>query len=257
MSITVPPAARGRLSLEADFDVEAVRADFPILCRQIGDRPLVYLDSAATSQKPVQVLDAVERYYRESNSNVHRGAHTLGNEATELFENARRRVAAFIDADPRGLVFTRNATESLNLVAYGYGRKFVREGDEILLTQVEHHSNIVPWQFVAQATGASLRYVGLGDDGLLDLSDLGGLITDRTKVVFAESVANPSGSVADVEGLADVAHAAGVPLMIDATVATPYLSRPMEWGVSAASLVTNAAVARRSFVGLARGGFTD
>jgi cysteine desulfurase/selenocysteine lyase len=101
----------------ADFDVDAVRADFPILQRQVGDRPLVYLDSAATSQKPVQVLDAVERYYRQSNSNVHRGAHTLGNEATELFEGARRRVAAFLDADPRGLVFTRNATESLNLVA--------------------------------------------------------------------------------------------------------------------------------------------
>ena len=223
MSITVPPAARGRLSLEADFDVEAVRADFPILRRQIGDRPLVYLDSAATSQKPVQVLDAVERYYRESNSNVHRGAHTLGNEATELFENARRRVAAFMDADPRGLVFTRNATESLNLVASSYARELLRPGDRIVLTLMEHHSNLVPWQLAADRAGLDLAFVGLTAEGRLDMEIAARLLTEPTKLLAVVHQSNVLGTVNPIRELADLAHACGALIAVDACQSVPHM----------------------------------
>jgi cysteine desulfurase/selenocysteine lyase len=223
MSITVPPAARGRLSLEADFDVEAARADFPILRRRVGDRPLVYLDSAATSQKPVQVLDAVEHYYRVSNSNVHRGAHTLGNEATELFESARRRVAAFIDADPRGLVFTRNATESLNLVASSYARELLRPGDRIVLTLMEHHSNLVPWQLAAERAGLDLAFVGLTAEGRLDMEVAARLLTEPTRLVAVVHQSNVLGTVNPIRELADLAHACGAVIAVDACQSVPHM----------------------------------
>ena len=158
------------------LDVERIRRDFPILERVINGHPLVYLDSAATSQKPRQVIDAVSDFYANHNANAHRGIYTLGEESTEAFEGARAKLARFFGApDPRTIVFTRGTTESLNLVAQGWGRKFLKEGDEVLLTDMEHHSNIVPWQLTAQVTGAVLRYIPLTDDGQLDLSELGSL----------------------------------------------------------------------------------
>jgi cysteine desulfurase/selenocysteine lyase len=205
------------------LDVERIRKDFPILERTAHGRPIVYLDSANTSQKPRQVIDALTEYYERHNANLYRAVYELAEEATRMFEDARSKLAGFIGApDPACVVFNRGTTESLNLVAYGYGRKFVREGDEILLTQVEHHSNIVPWQFVAQATGATLRYVALGDDGLLDLSDLDGLITDRTKVVAVTGQSNVLGTLPPLRRIADAAHSVGAVVVVDGAQLVPH-----------------------------------
>src|SRR6266540_846924 len=158
------------------LDVERIRKDFPILERTAHGKPLVYLDSANTSQKPRQVIDALTDYYERHNANLYRAVYELAEEATVAFEEARARLARFIGApDPSCIVFNRGTTESVNLVAHGFGRKFVREGDEILVSEVEHHSNIVPWQFCAQVTGARLRYIPLGDDGMLGPTASGGL----------------------------------------------------------------------------------
>jgi cysteine desulfurase/selenocysteine lyase len=205
------------------LDVERIRKDFPILERTAHGKPIVYLDSANTSQKPRQVIDALTEYYERHNANLYRAVYELAEEATRMFEDARSKLAGFIGApDPACVVFNRGTTESLNLVAYGYGRKFVREGDEILLTQVEHHSNIVPWQFVAQATGATLRYVALGDDGLLDLSNLGGLITDRTKVVAVTGQSNVLGTLPPLRRIADAAHSVGAVVVVDGAQLVPH-----------------------------------
>jgi cysteine desulfurase/selenocysteine lyase len=223
MSVTVTPPRTPATAADSAYDVEAVRADFPILRRQVGDRPLVYLDSAATSQKPVAVLDAVERYYRVSNSNVHRGAHTLGNEATELFEAARTRVAAFIDADPRGLVFTRNATESLNLVASSYARELLRPGDRIVLTLMEHHSNIVPWQLAAERAGLDLAFIGLTAEGRLDMEVAARLLTEPTKLLAVVHQSNVLGTVNPIRELAAMAHACGALIAVDACQSVPHM----------------------------------
>ena len=165
------------------LDVEAIRRDFPILSRTVGEHPLVYLDSAATSHKPNQVIDAEAEFYRRHNANAHRGLYLLGEEATQAYEGARATVARFLGApDAETIVFTRGVTESMNLVAQGWGRAHLGAGDEILITEMEHHSNIVPWQMTAAVTGATLRYIPLTDDGLLDLSALGSLLTERTKI---------------------------------------------------------------------------
>jgi cysteine desulfurase / selenocysteine lyase len=183
----------------------------------------VYLDSANTSQKPRQVIDALTEFYERHNANLYRAVYELAEEATALFEQARAKLAGFIGApDPSSVVFTRGTTESLNLVAYGYGRRAVREGDEILLTQVEHHSNIVPWQFVAQATGATLRYIELTDDGVLDLSDLDGLITERTKVVAVTGQSNVLGILPPLRRMAEAAHAVGAVVVVDGAQLVPH-----------------------------------
>ena len=192
------------------FDVEVVRRDFPILERTFDGKPLVYLDSGATSQNPIQVIDAESRFYRLHNANAHRGIYTLGEEATEAYEGARSRIARFFGVeDASRLVFTRGTTESINLVAYGWGRAFLGEGDEILITEMEHHSNIVPWQLVAQATGATLRYIGLTDDGLLDLSNMGELLGERTKILGVTAMSNALGTITPLKQLIDAAHAVG------------------------------------------------
>jgi cysteine desulfurase/selenocysteine lyase len=205
------------------LDVARVRADFPILERTVHGRPLVYLDSAATSQRPRQVIDAVSTFYAEHNANAHRGIHQLGEEATELFEGARAKLAAFLGAPaPETIVFTRGTTESINLVAHGWGRSHLREGDEILLTDLEHHSNIVPWQFTATATGATLRYLPLTDDGHLDLSDLETLLTERTKVLAVSGMSNALGTITPLGRLIDAAHAVGAIVCVDAAQLAPH-----------------------------------
>jgi len=205
------------------FDVEAIRRDFPILSREIGGRPLVYLDSAATAHKPQAVIDAELDFYRLHNANAHRGIYTLAEEATELFEGARAAIAGFLGApSPSTIVFTRGTTESINLVAHGWGRKFLQPGDEVLLTEMEHHSNIVPWQFTAEATGATLRYIPLTDDGLLDLSDLGSLLTERTKILAVTGMSNALGTFPPLRELIDAAHAVGAIVLVDGAQFVPH-----------------------------------
>jgi cysteine desulfurase / selenocysteine lyase len=205
------------------LDVERIRKDFPILERTAHGKPLVYLDSANTSQKPRQVIDAVTDYYERHNANLYRAVYELAEEATAAFEHARARLAGFVGATEAScIVFNRGTTESVNLVAHGFGRKFVREGDEILLSELEHHSNIVPWQLCAEATGARIRYIPLGDDGLLDLRGLDGLITERTRVVAITGQSNVIGTLPPLERLAEAAHAVGAVILVDGAQLVPH-----------------------------------
>jgi cysteine desulfurase / selenocysteine lyase len=205
------------------MDVQRIRADFPILSRTINGHPLVYLDSGATSQRPNQVIDAEADFYRRHNANAHRGLYQLGEEATELFEGARAKLASFIGAPaPETVVFTRGTTESMNLVAHGWARTFLREGDEILITEMEHHSNIVPWQLAARATGAALRYIPLTDDGMLDLSDLSSLLTEHTKLLSVTGMSNALGTITPLRQLIESAHAVGALVAVDGAQLVPH-----------------------------------
>jgi cysteine desulfurase / selenocysteine lyase len=206
------------------LDVARIRADFPVLDRTVGDKPLVYLDSAATSQKPQQVIDAEADFYANHNANAHRGLYMLAEEATEMYEGARAKLARFVGApDPATIVFTRGTTESTNLVAYAWARRELREGDEILLTDMEHHSNIVPWQLAARDTGAVLRYIPLTDDGLLDLSDLGALLTRKTKLVGVTGMSNSLGTLPPLKQLIDAAHVVGALVLVDGAQLVPHV----------------------------------
>ncbi|PFG74182.1 cysteine desulfurase [Tepidiforma thermophila] len=206
------------------LDVRRIRQDFPILRQQVNGRPLVYLDNAATTQKPRQVIEALVRYYETSNANIHRGIHTLATRATEQYEDARRKVARFIGArGPEEVVFTRNATEAINLVARAWGDEHVGEGDEIVLTLMEHHSNIVPWQLLARRKGATLRYAGITGDGNLDLDELRRLIGPRTKLVAVTHMSNVLGTINPVADIAEMAHAAGALLLVDGAQSVPHL----------------------------------
>ncbi len=206
----------------APLDVAAVRGDFPILERRVNGRPLVYLDSAATSQKPRQVLEAMDDYYRRHNANVHRGVHTLAEEATHLFEEARGKVARFVGASERATVFTKNVSEAINLVAYAWGLRNLRAGDEILVTEMEHHSNLVPWQLVADLTGARVRAVPVTDAFLLDLDALDGLLGARTRLVAVSAMSNVLGTLNPVAAIAERAHAVGALVLADAAQAVPH-----------------------------------
>lgn len=197
------------------FDPERVRGEFPILSRRIGDRPLVYLDSAASAQKPEAVIQAMTDLMRHSYANVHRGLHTLANETTELYENARKKIGAFIGAPETEIVFTRGATEALNLVAAGLGRD-LSEGDEVVLTEMEHHANIVPWHFLREQKGVVLRFAPLLPDGALDMEALEGLISPRTRVVSVVHMSNVLGTVNPIRRIAALARAAGAVMVVDA-----------------------------------------
>ncbi|MFI8179892.1 cysteine desulfurase [Actinacidiphila glaucinigra] len=211
------------------LDAEAIRKDFPVLDRLVHDgKKLVYLDNAATSQKPRQVLDALSEYYERYNANVHRGVHTLAEEATALYEGARDKIAAFINAPSRDeVIFTKNASESLNLVANMLGwadEPYRVDSDtEIVITEMEHHSNIVPWQLLSQRTGAKLKWFGLTDDGRLDLSDIQQVITEKTKIVSFTLVSNILGTINPVEALVRRAQEVGALVLIDASQAAPHM----------------------------------
>jgi cysteine desulfurase/selenocysteine lyase len=212
------------------FDVEIVRADFPILGRQINGHPLVYLDSAATSQKPRQVLDALREHYERYNANVSRSVHTLGTEATAGFEGARARVAAFIGATTaEELVFTKNSTEAINLVAHAFSERAtdprfrLGPGDEIVISEMEHHSNILPWQLLCERTGATLRWFGLTDDGRLDESNLDELVNERTKLVSVVHVSNILGTINACERIVARARQVGALVMLDGSQSVPHL----------------------------------
>jgi len=211
--------------LHAPLDVAAIRRDFPILTRTVRDKPLVYLDSAATSQKPRQVIQALVDYYEQSNANIHRGAHALAEEATELYEGVRANVARFICASgPDEIIFTRNTTEALNLVAYAWARDNVGAGDEIVITAMEHHSNIVPWQWIAQQQGAVLKYVEFGPDGTIDLEDVRQAVTPRTKLVSMVHMSNALGTINPVRKVAQLAHAQGALMLVDGAQSVPHLA---------------------------------
>jgi len=206
------------------LDVAAIRQDFPILARRVHDKPLVYLDNAATSQKPRQVIQALVDYYEQTNANIHRGLHTLAEEATDAYERARGKVARFIGASGADeIVFTRNTTEALNLVAYTWAVDNIREGDEIVISTMEHHSNIVPWQWVAERQGAVLKYAEVDDDGKLDLAQIEQLVTDRTKLVSMMHVSSVLGTINPIKEIARIAHAKGALLMADGAQSVPHL----------------------------------
>ena len=206
------------------LDVETLRRDFPILARRVHDRPLVYLDSAASSQKPQQVLDAVNHYYQTSHANIHRGVYVLSEEATIAYEQAHERVAHFIHADWEEMIFTKNTTEALNLVAYAWGLQHLRDGDEVVLTQLEHHSNIVPWQQIARRTGAVVRYIRIDTQGHLDMEHAASLIGPRTKMVSVAHVSNVLGTVNPVATLGQMAHAQGALLCVDGAQSIPHMA---------------------------------
>ncbi len=207
------------------LDVERIRADFPILHQQINGYPLAYLDSTASSQKPALVIDAMTDYYQRYNANVHRGVYQLSEQATEAMEQARTKIARFIGAkSPREIIFTRNTTESINLVANSWGRANLKPGDRILLTEMEHHSNLVPWQIVAEATGAELDFIPIDGNGRLALDDLDTLLTERTKLVALTHMSNVLGTINPVERIAAAAKAVGAVVLVDGAQSVPHFA---------------------------------
>ena len=213
-------SAQGALS---PLDVEAVRRDFPALHQQVNDRPLVYLDSGASSQKPEQVIEALNNYERHDHSNVHRGVHTLSQRATEAYEASRTKVQQFINAGSvKEVVFTRGTTEAINLVAQSYGRANLRSDDEVLITEMEHHANIVPWQLLCEQTGAKLKVVPFDDTGVLEMSRLKDQLTEKTRIVAVTHVSNALGTVNPVGQIIQLAHDAGAVVLVDGAQAIPH-----------------------------------
>jgi cysteine desulfurase/selenocysteine lyase len=220
-AVGVPVELRG---VRAALDVERIRADFPILRRQVRGRALTYLDNAATTQKPQQVLDALIGYYTSCNANVHRGVHFLSEIATEAHDVARGKVRAFLNAaSTREIVFTRNSTEGINLVAHAFGRWRVQAGDEVVITAMEHHSNIVPWQLLCEERGAHLRVAPIDDSGALILDELEALLTPRTKLLSVTHMSNALGTVNPIATIVRMAHARGVPVLVDGSQAAYHL----------------------------------
>jgi len=210
---------------ECDLNSDVYRADFPILHQKVHGKPLVYLDSAATSQKPQQVIDAMTHYYEFANANVHRGLHVLAERATEIYEGARTKVAKFIGTErAEEIVWTKNATEAINLVAHGYGRKFLKAGDEIIVSQMEHHSNLVPWHLLAKDKGCVIRAIGLNPDGTLKLEDLDRFLASvKVKIVALTHVSNVLGTINPIAQIARKVHAAGALLAVDGCQGAPHL----------------------------------
>ncbi|OZU88681.1 cysteine desulfurase [Virgibacillus indicus] len=207
------------------MDVKAIREQFPVLHQEVNGHPLVYLDSSATSQKPLSVIQAVDEYYRQHNSNVHRGVHTLGSRATDLYEGAREKVRRFINADSTAeVIFNRGTTTGINTVAQSYARQNLTAGDEIVITPMEHHSNIIPWQQAAKATRATLKYIPLQADGTVALEDVRNTITANTKVVAVTHVSNVLGTVNPVKEIAQIAHENGAVILIDGAQGAPHMN---------------------------------
>jgi cysteine desulfurase / selenocysteine lyase len=206
------------------LNIDTVRADFPILAREVNGKPLIYLDSAATSQKPASVIDSMDDYYRRYNANPHRGVYALSEEATAAYESARRRVAGFINAaSPKEVIFTRNTTEAINLVRYSWGRVNVKSGDRILLTEMEHHSNLVPWQLLAQEVGARLEFLCIDDDGLLQLEQLERKL-DGIRLLAITHQSNTLGTINPIKAIAAAAHQAGAMVLVDGAQAVPHMA---------------------------------
>lgn len=211
-------------SMLTDFDIAAIRRDFPILNQQVNGHSLVYLDNAASSQKPVQVIEAVDQYYRLDNANVHRGVHRLSQRATDAYEGARSKVRGFLNASSdKEIIFVRGATEAINLVAQSFVRPQLQAGDEILISYLEHHANIVPWQMVCEQTGAKLKVIPMTESGELDLSGFDALLTNKTKIMAVGQVSNALGTVNPVKQMTQKAKAKGIPVLIDGAQAVPHM----------------------------------
>lgn len=207
------------------FNVEAIRKDLPILHRSVNGKQLVYLDNGATSQKPQSVIDTISNYYELFNSNVHRGAHQLSQEATEAYENARKKIAQFINAKSEVEInFTKGTTEGINLVAHSYGRKFLKPGDEVIISTMEHHSNIVPWQIICQEKGATLKVIPINDAGELLMDEYEKLLSDKTKIVSVVHISNSLGTINPVKQIIDKAHQVGAVVLVDGAQAAPHLA---------------------------------
>ncbi len=207
------------------YDVNEIRKDFPILDRKIHGKPLVYLDNAATTQKPRQVIDALVHYYEHYNANIHRGLHTMAEEATAAYEESRVKAGRFINAEhpEQEIIFTRNTTESINLVANAWGRKFLKPGDEIVFSAMEHHSNLVPWQLIALATGATLRFIDIDESGHLENGDVLAKIGERTKVVAMTQMSNVLGTINAIKEIAALAHRFGAIVLVDGAQSVPHM----------------------------------
>ena len=206
------------------FDVDEVRRDFPILREKVRGKPLIYLDNAATSQKPQVVIETLQKYYSLENANIHRGIHFLSERATQAYEDARAKVRRFLNAaESREIIFVRGTTEGINLVAQSYGRKFIGEEDEIVLSAMEHHSNIVPWQILCEQAGAELRIIPMNDDGELLIDEYERLLSDRTKFVAVTHLSNALGTINPVKQIIQIAHRRGVPVLVDGAQAAPHL----------------------------------
>jgi cysteine desulfurase / selenocysteine lyase len=225
MSAAAAVPIREKAAQKPLFDVEKIREEFPILRTKVHGHPLVYLDNAATSQKPQAVIDALVRYYEGENANIHRGVHYLSQIATEAFEQARETVRAFVNAAHASeIIFTRGTTEAINLVAHSYGRAHVGAGDEVLITAMEHHSNIVPWQMLCEEKGAKLRVAPMNDEGELLLEEFQKLLGPRTKVVAVSHVSNALGTINPLKRMIAAAHAKGIPVVVDGAQAVPHIA---------------------------------
>src|ERR1700677_1681416 len=222
MNMQVP--AKARKPARVPFDVQRVREDFPILKQTVRGKPLIYLDNAASTQKPQVVIDAIRSYYEGDNANVHRGVHMLSERATRSYEESREKVRRFLGAgDVREIIFVRGTTEAINLVASSFGRKYLKEGDEILITYMEHHSNIVPWQLQCEQRGAHLKVAPINDRGELILEEFEKLLSPRTKIVSVAHVSNTLGTINPVRTIIDLAHQRGVPVLLDGAQAVSHL----------------------------------
>jgi cysteine desulfurase/selenocysteine lyase len=211
-------------SVSANIDFAKVREDFPLLKRSFQGKPLVFLDSAASSQKPEVVLNVLDDYYRNTNANVHRGVYRLSQEATDAFEASRKKVQAFINAEhEHEIIFVRGTTEGINLVASSFGRKFFRESDEIIISAMEHHSNIVPWQLIAEQTGAVIRVIPVSDSGELDMEAFDALLSERTRIVAVTHVSNTLGTINPVKAIIGKAHQMGIPVLVDGAQSIPHM----------------------------------
>ena len=207
------------------METDSIRSQFPILDQKVYGKPLVYFDNAATTQKPQSVIDTLCRYYQTLNSNIHRGAHYLAAEATEEYEQTRRAVQQFINArHSHEIVFTRGTTESINLVAASFGQRFLKEGDEVVVSAMEHHSNIVPWQLACEQQGAKLRVIPFDDDGVLDLEALRGMLNEKTRIVAVNHVSNTLGTVNPIRLIVDIAHSHGIPVLVDGAQAISHFA---------------------------------
>jgi cysteine desulfurase/selenocysteine lyase len=220
-----PIVSEENLQALSPADIDSIRQDFPVLRVRPHGKPLVYLDNAATSQKPQAVLDVLNRYYAETNANVHRGVHYLSQEATDAFEGARHTIRKFLNAPiPCEIIFTRGTTDAINLVAQAYGRKFIGDGDEILVTHMEHHSNIVPWQMLCEQTGAVLKVAPINDDGEVILEEYENLLNERTKMVAVVHVSNALGTVNPIKKMTTMAHEKGAVVLVDAAQSLPHMA---------------------------------
>jgi cysteine desulfurase/selenocysteine lyase len=210
--------------MKTNFDPQHIRKDFPILKQEVHGRPLVYLDNAATSQKPQAVIDAIDRYYKEQNANVHRGVHFLSQLATREYEEARVKIQRFINAaETHEIIFTRGTTESINLIANSFGRKFVREGDEIVISAMEHHSNIVPWQMLCEQAGAKLRVIPINDHGELLIDEFAQMLNPRVRLVAVAHISNALGTINPVKRIIELAHSRDIPVLLDGAQAAPHI----------------------------------